>query len=123
MSTKQEFVEQAKTGKILTLQCSKCLHYHLGTIYFCKKCGNSDFKKNIVDGVGTVATFTIITIPPSGFEDYVPYAWVVMKLKDITLRVSGFMSGIHSPSDLPVGTPVKVIGFDHRGLIMEKQQV
>ncbi len=121
MSTKQEFVEQAKLGKILTLQCSKCLHYHLGTIYFCQKCGSSDFKRNIINGIGTVSTFTIITIPPSGFEKYVPYAWVVMKLKDVALRVSGFMSDIHSPSDLPVGTSVKIVGFDQRGLIMVKQ--
>ncbi|WP_338140920.1 OB-fold domain-containing protein [Candidatus Nitrosotenuis chungbukensis] len=28
----------------------------------------------MLDGIGTVATYTIITVPPAGFEKYTPYA-------------------------------------------------
>ncbi len=121
MSAKQEFVDNAKSGKILARKCSKCGEIHLATVYFCKKCGTKGFENVVLDGTGTIATYTIITVPPAGFEKYTPYAWVVLKLEESGLRVSGFMAGIKTPADLPIGTKVKIAGFDDRGIIVEKQ--
>lgn len=121
MSAKELFVEKAKEGKILVHKCTKCGHQHLSTVYFCQKCGSKDFENEILDGIGTIATYTIITVPPAGFEKYTPYAFVVMALDNSDLRISGFMGGISTPADLPVGTRAKVTGYDERGLIIEKQ--
>ncbi len=121
MSAKQEFVDNAKSGKVLARKCTKCSELHLATVYFCKKCGNKGFENAVLDGVGTIATFTIITVPPAGFEKYTPYAWVVLKLEESDLSVSGFMAGIKTPADLPIGTRVKITGFDDRGILIEKQ--
>jgi membrane protein implicated in regulation of membrane protease activity len=46
---------------------------------------------------------------------------VVVKLDNTDLRISGFMGGITTPTDLPVGTRVKIVGFDERGIVVEKQ--
>lgn len=121
MSAKQEFVDNAKSGKILARKCTKCGELHLATVYFCKKCGNKGFENAVLDGIGTIATYTIITVPPAGFEKYTPYAWVVLQLGESGLRVSGFMAGIKTPADLPIGTKAKITGFDDRGIIVEKQ--
>ena len=121
MSAKQEFVDNAKSGKVLARKCTKCGELHLATVYFCKKCGNKGFENAVLDGVGTIVTFTIITVPPAGFEKYTPYAWVVLKLEESDLSVSGFMAGIKTPADLPIGTRVKITGFDDRGILIEKQ--
>ncbi len=121
MSAKQEFVDNAKSGKVLAHKCTKCGELHLATVYFCKKCGNKGFENAVLEGKGSVATYTIITVPPAGFEKYTPYAWVVLKLDDSDLRISGFMAGIATPADLPVGTKAKITGFDDRGIIIEKQ--
>jgi len=121
MSAKQEFVSSAKEGKILARRCTKCGELHLATVYFCKKCGNKGFENAVLDGKGTIITYTIITIPPAGFEKHTPYAWVVLKLDESDLKVSGFMADIKSPADLPVGTKVKITGFDDRGIIIERQ--
>ena len=121
MSLKQEFVDNAKAGKVLAKKCTKCGELHLATIYFCKKCGNKGFENAILAGEGTIATYTIITVPPTGFEKYTPYAWVVLNLGESGLRISGFMAGIKTPSDLPIGTRAKVTGFDDRGILIEKQ--
>jgi len=75
----------------------------------------------VIDGKGYIVTYTIITVPPDGYEEYVPYAWVVMKLDESELRISGFMAGIKSPVDLPLGIKAKIIGYDQRGIIIEKQ--
>ena len=121
MSAKKEFIDNAKEGKILTIKCKSCGELHLSTLYFCQKCGKKDFENVILEGKGTIATYTIITVPPAGFDKYTPYAWVVLKLDDANLRVSGFMADIATPDELPVGAKAKVIGFDERGIIIEKQ--
>lgn len=121
LSGKQEFIDAVKSGKVLARKCAKCAHLHLATVYFCQNCGHKEFVNKFLDGTGTVATYTIITVPPAGFEKYTPYAWVVMKIDGYDLRISGFLGGIGSPAQLPVGSKVKIVGYDDRGIILEKQ--
>ena len=121
LSAKPEFIEAAKDGNVLARKCTKCGELHLATVYFCKKCGNKGFEDSILKGVGKVITYTIMTVPPAGFEDLAPYAWVVMELDDSGIRISGFLAKIPTPEDLPIGTSVKIVGFDERGIVLEKQ--
>ena len=121
MSVKEQFIENAKDGKVLTHKCTSCGLLHLSNVYYCEKCGSKGFEDSILEGVGSVATYTIITVAPAGFEKYTPYAFVVMKLDNSDLRISGFMANIATPADLPVGTRAKITGFDERGIIIEKQ--
>jgi len=120
LSAKPEFIEAAKAGNILARKCTKCDELHLATVYFCKKCGSKEFEDFILKGAGKVATYTIMTVPPAGFEDLVPYAWVVIELDDSDLRVSGFLPNIKKPEDLPIGAAVKVANFDDRGIVLKK---
>jgi len=117
---KEEFINNAKLGKVLARKCTRCGYLHLATTYFCQNCGNKTFENAIIEGKGTIMTYTIITVSPEGYEKYIPYAWVVMKLDKTDLRISGFMGGIKSPADLPLGTKAKMTGYDERGIIIEK---
>ena len=121
MSIKEQLIQKAKEGKVLAHKCTKCGHLHLSTVYFCQKCGSKGFEDAVLEGTGTIATYTIITVPPAVFEKYTPYAFVVVLLDNTELRISGFMAGIATPADLPVGTKVKITGFDERGIIVQKQ--
>jgi uncharacterized OB-fold protein len=121
MSVKEQLIENAKQGKVLTHKCTNCNHLHLSTVYYCQKCGSKEFEDTILEGTGSIATYTIITVAPAGFEKYTPYAFVVLQLDNTDLRISGFMAGITSPTDLPVGTRAKITDFDDRGIIIEKQ--
>ena len=120
LSAKPEFIEAAKTGNVLARKCIKCDELHLATVYFCSKCGSKEFEDSILKGTGKVVTYTIMTVPPAGFEDLAPYAWVVMELNDSGIRISGFLSNIQNPEDLQIGAIVKVIDFDKRGIVLEK---
>jgi hypothetical protein len=125
MSAKPEFIEAVKAGNVLARKCTKCDELHLATVYFCKKCGSKEFEDSILKGTGKVVTYTIMTVPPAGFEDLVPYAWVVMELDDTSelmspVRISGFLANIQKPEDLPIGMGVKVVGFDERGIVLER---
>ena len=120
LSAKPEFIEAAKAGNVLARKCTKCDELHLATVYFCKKCGSKEFEDSILKGTGKVVTYTIMTVPPAGFEDLAPYAWVVMQLGDYDLRISGFLANIQKPEDLPIGAAVKVVDFDDRAIVLEK---
>lgn len=125
MSAKPEFIDAAKAGNVLARKCIKCGELHLATVYFCKKCGSKGFSNSTIKGTGKVVTYTIMTVPPAGFEDLTPYAWVVMELDDTSelmspIRISGFLASIQKPEDLPIGTAVKVVGFDNRGIVLER---
>jgi len=120
LSAKPEFIEAAKAGNVLARKCTKCDELHLATVYFCKKCGSKKFEDSILKGTGKVVTYTIMTVPPAGFEDYTPYAWVVMELDDSGIRISGFLPNIEKPENLPIGTAVKVDGFDDRGIVLKR---
>ncbi len=125
LSAKPEFIEAAKTGAVLARKCMKCGELHLATVYFCKKCGSKGFDDFTMAGNGKVVTYTIMTVPPAGFEDLAPYAWVVMELDDTSenmspVRISGFLANIQKPGDLPIGAAVKVVDFDDRGIVLKR---
>ncbi len=121
LSAKPEFIEEVKNGNILARKCTKCSELHLATVYFCKKCGNKDFEDHIIAGKGKIVTYTIMTVPPEGFEEFAPYAWAVLELDDDSrLRISGFMPNIATPEDLPIGTLAEVVDFDQRGIVLRK---
>jgi len=120
LSVKSEFIEAAKAGNVLARKCRKCGEFHLATVYFCSKCGSKEFEDSILKGTGKVVTYTIMTVPPAGFEDLAPYAWVVIELDDSDLRISGFLPNIQKSGDLPIGAAVKVVGFDDRGIVLKK---
>lgn len=118
-SPKREFARLAAQGKVLARKCRRCGRLDLATACFCRGCGNGAFDDAVIEGRGRVATYTIITVPPEGFEEHTPYAWVVLDLDGCDLRMSGFMAGIGSPADLPVGAPARITGYDGRGVVME----
>jgi len=121
-SSHERFIETANSGKILANKCKYCGKIMLETMYYCSQCSRSDFEFIEFPGVGTVVTHTIQSVAPEGFDDVKSYAWVVFKLKDAPISASGFLPGIKTPADLPIGSTVRVKGYDTKhGLTLEKQ--
>jgi uncharacterized OB-fold protein len=120
-STHEKFIEAANKKKILAQKCIKCGHLMLETVLFCEKCAGDKFEEVDLEGSGIVVTYTIQSVVPEGFEDAGSYAWVVFKVDNSQLRASGFLPNIKTPADLPIGTKVKVVGYDSKhGLILHK---
>lgn len=119
--THERFIEAASRKKILAHKCIKCGHLMLETVMFCEKCSAGKFDDVELEGAGTVVTYTIQAVAPEGFEDAGSYAWVVFKVNNTSVRASGFLPGIKTPAELPVGAKVRVKGFDPKhGLLLEK---
>jgi len=120
-NTREMFIEAANRKKILAHRCTTCSHLMLETVLYCEKCSGSRLEHAELEGAGTVVTYTIQAVAPEGFEDAGSYAWVVFKLDNHQLRASGFLPGVKTPADLPIGTSVRVTGFDPKhGLMLQK---
>lgn len=120
-NTREKFIEAANRKKILAHRCSKCGHMMLETVLYCEKCSGAKFEHAELEGSGTVVTYTIQAVAPEGFEDAGSYAWVVFNVDNQHLRASGFLPGVKTSADLPIGTKVKVAGFDVKhGLMLQK---
>jgi uncharacterized protein len=121
IQTQNKFIEAAIKGKILVNKCRNCGELMLETVYYCPVCSKSDFELVEFDGVGTVVTHTIQAVAPEGFEDLDSYAWVFFSVDNTPIRASGFLPGIEVPADLPIGSKVKVTGYDKKhGLSLQK---
>ena len=121
IGVREKFIASAQNSKILARKCNDCNTIMLATILYCEKCHGKKFNLIEYPGRGYVNTFTIHTVPPEGFEDVDSYAWVIFTLDDILVRASGFLPDIKKPSDLPIGSRIKVKGFDEKhGLVLKK---
>lgn len=119
--TVERFIDAASKKKILAQKCIKCSHLMSGTVLFCEKCSGNQFEQVDLEGSGIVVTYTIQAVVPEGFEDAGSYAWVVFQVDNAPLRASGFLPGIKTPADLPIGTKVRVAGYDPKhGLLLQK---
>lgn len=115
----EKFIEKVKEGKLLVARCKKCNNKQLATIIYCLRCNSKDLTYEEIKGEGRVVTYTILNVPPEGYEKYAPYAWVIFEV-DSNIKVSGFLEGIKDPSELPLNSRVKIVGYDERGIVLSK---
>jgi len=122
LGSRAKFITSASKGKILCNKCLKCDHIMIGTIYFCERCHSNELRSIELEGIGKVVTYTIQAVVPEGFNDLgKPYAWVVFRIENTSLKVSGILIGVKVPADLPLGSKVKVDSFDPKyGLKLQK---
>lgn len=121
LSPREKFIAAARRHKLLSNKCSRCGHLMLATVYYCEKCFGQKFETIELEGTGKVVTYTIQAVAPEGFEDAGSYAWVIFSVDGTDFRVSGFLPGVTSSSDLPLGSRVRVLDYHPKhGLTLQK---
>lgn len=63
-------------------RCTKCSKVFFPPRLVCDKCGHREFETKILEPTGTLETYTVIHVAPSGFTDEAPYAIGILKLDD-----------------------------------------
>jgi uncharacterized OB-fold protein len=66
--TAKMFAEALKEGKLMGLKCNKCSAYTAPPKKVCMECGSEDMEITQLSGKGQIRTFTVIRVPPEGFE-------------------------------------------------------
>jgi uncharacterized OB-fold protein len=63
-------------------KCKKCGKIHFPPRLICNECGAREFETVNLKQAGSLETFTVIHIAPTGFEDEAPYVVGIIKLDD-----------------------------------------
>jgi uncharacterized OB-fold protein len=78
-------------GELMAVRCSSCGKLFIPPKYLCPECGSSEFVETPLSGQGKILTHTTMRVPPSGFEDQVPYDIAVIRLDEginLTARIA-----------------------------------
>jgi uncharacterized OB-fold protein len=103
--TLKHFFEQARSGTLTALRCTKCSQLALPPKEFCPGCRERAWEPVPLAGDGTIASYTVIRVAPRQHVGEVPYAIAVVALRE-GVSVMGRIVDI--PLDaLAIGLPVR----------------
>jgi len=75
-----EFVKRMKSGNLTGLKCLDCSGYIIPPNAVCPECGSSQLEIHSFSENGTLRTFTVIRVGPTGFQ--VPYIVALAELAE-----------------------------------------
>lgn len=88
-------------------KCEGCNEVFFPPRIICPNCRRDGIMNDIkLSGIGKIFSFTVIRIPPSGFEDITPYVIGVIQLKEGPL-ISGQI--INKPEEVEIGKNVRTV--------------
>jgi len=98
---------ETDSNQLIAIKCRGCDQLFMPPRYICPECGGSEQEEVRLSGKGVVSTYTTIRVPPSGFEDQVPYDLVVVDLAE-KLSVTGRLVAEEGKKP-DIGTPVSFV--------------
>jgi uncharacterized OB-fold protein len=93
--TFNKYRDALKENRLLGLKCNQCEAYIAPPRKVCSECGSEDMEIISLSGKGEIQTFTVIFVPPEGFE--APFVVAMVKL-DEGPWVMGNLEGIEPNS-------------------------
>ena len=80
--TLKGFFEEAREGRLSAIRCGGCGELAIPPKELCPNCHERRWELVPLHGTGSVASFTVIRIPPRGRLAEAPYAVAVVKLDE-----------------------------------------
>jgi uncharacterized OB-fold protein len=107
----QPFFAAAKRHELVVQRCRGCGTHRFPVREICSTCLSRDAEWVKVSGEGEIFSYNIMhQVYHPGFADEVPYAVVVVKLKE-GAKMNSNLTGIQ-PHAIKIGMPVKVVFED-----------
>jgi len=107
----QPFFAAAKRHELAVQRCRQCGAYRFPAREICSGCLSRDAEWVTVSGEGEIFSYNVMhQVYHPGFADEVPYAVVVVKLKEGAKMTSNLL-GV-PPHDIRIGLPVRVVFED-----------
>ena len=69
-------------GVLLGTVCKNCGEYFFGSLSFCLNCTSSEVEAVELSKQGILRTFTIIWVPPPGWQEPIPYTLGAVELPE-----------------------------------------
>jgi uncharacterized OB-fold protein len=101
----ETFFARARDGVLTAIRCTGCGELHIPPRAFCPSCHARAWEPVPLSGTGTVASFTVIRVPPRRFAGAAPYAIAAVRLVE---GVSLLGRVVDVPLDtLRIGLPLR----------------
>ncbi len=100
--THVQYFEALKENVLKGLKCLECGTITVPPKAACDECGSTDQEVTQLTGDGTIRTFTVIRVPPEGFQ--APYVVVLVQLREGPW-LTGLLNGVE-----PDGASMELIG-------------
>ena len=97
------------SGQLTIVKCKNCQKVYVPPKYMCSECGSPDLEDVSISREGTVYTCTTIEVPPSGFEDQVPYDIALIELPALVMTGRIINSG---KKEVKIGDKVSFVKKD-----------
>lgn len=101
------FWEFSEGGALMGARCVRCGRVYCPPRAVCSACLSDEVEWVKLKGRGEVVTFTIISVPPAGFEGFAPYPVAVVRL-DEGPQLMGMLVGV-PPEEVRVGMRVETV--------------
>jgi uncharacterized OB-fold protein len=106
MSAPKYWREIPQRYRFEAAKCKGCGKVLFPPRLVCPSCGSREFDQTRINQKGTVETFTVIRIAPSGFTNEAPYPVAIVNLGD-DVRILCQVADC-DPEDLKIGMPVRL---------------
>jgi hypothetical protein len=103
--TLKTFFEEARAGRLTAIRCGQCGELAIPPKELCPACQRRRWEVVPLRGTGTVASFTVIRIPPRGRLPEAPYAVAVVR-RDEGVSLLGRIVNVPLET-LAAGLPVR----------------
>ncbi len=104
----EPFFAAARRGRLVVQRCTHCGTYRFPPRPICSGCLSREAEWTTVSGEGEIFSFNVMhQVYHPGFAAEVPYAVVLVKLKEGAKMISNLV-GV-PPNEIRIGMPVKVM--------------
>jgi len=76
------FFAEARAGRLTAIRCRQCRELAIPPKEYCPGCHERDWEPAPLRGTGTIASYTVIRVPPRGQPAGTPYAVAVVRLDE-----------------------------------------
>jgi uncharacterized OB-fold protein len=78
----KKFYDGLAKGQIMGAKCKSCGKWTFPPVSACRECGSRKIEWKRISGDGTVHFYSTSILPPKKFQQYSPYAYGVVELKE-----------------------------------------
>ncbi len=105
MPSIEKFYGLASKGQLQLAECSDCKAKYATPKTVCPKCLSTKMRFIPSTGSGKIVSYTVIHVPPIGFQEKAPYILGIVELQEGP-RLLGLINGV-KPEEAKVGQRVK----------------
>lgn len=105
MMTVREFFDGVRQGHLAVQRCGRCGALAVPPKAICPSCESTDWSRAALCGEGTVASFTVIRVPPARHAAEAPYVIAIARMAEGVMLL-GRLEGVAIDA-VRVGLPVR----------------